>query len=577
MSIQVARTVYAMVLVIIQLFVALFPMESQAYNTAPPAQPVRLIFIHHSTGQNWLDDGNGQLAIALRDNNYFVSDTNYGWGPDAIGNSTDIGNWWTWFRGSSSTTYLSALYAESGRTFSFSRLSTTPSGANEIVMFKSCFPNSALQGNVSDPIPAIGNNPLRGEDSGSQYHTISNAKGIYNDLLNYFQTRQDKLFIVITAPPLTDATYSANARAFNQWLMNDWLSGYPYRNVAVFDFYNVLTTNGGNSGTNDLNLATGNHHRWWQGAIQHKTDGDNDANPNVLEYPSGDDHPSQAGNLKATAEFIPLLNVFYNSWKSGDVTPPDLTLNVVTTPVAVTSQTIGGTVETGATVSVATDTAASDGPATVTGSTWSYTITGLAAGANGITVTALDAAGNSTVRTTSIVRNPTMSVAFAGSGGGTVASTPAGLTCNTACTGAFTYNSGVTLQANQDEYSLVPHWSDGCGTGTVCSQTMDGDKSATVTFDRNTANMARIEGTSPTYWSSLQSAYDNAGSVGVIHAWGVRFQEDVTANGSKQITIAGGYNGAYGSVTGTTTLNGKLTISNGCLTVGNIVIAPAGT
>ena len=52
-------------------------------NTDPPAAPVKLVFIHHSTGENWLADGNGGLGIALRDNNYFVSDTNYGWGPDA--------------------------------------------------------------------------------------------------------------------------------------------------------------------------------------------------------------------------------------------------------------------------------------------------------------------------------------------------------------------------------------------------------------------------------------------------------------------------------------------------------------
>ena len=49
-----------------------------APNTSPPASPVKLVFIHHSTGQAWLEDGHGGLGVALRDNNYFVSDTNYG-------------------------------------------------------------------------------------------------------------------------------------------------------------------------------------------------------------------------------------------------------------------------------------------------------------------------------------------------------------------------------------------------------------------------------------------------------------------------------------------------------------------
>ena len=293
-------------------------------NPAPPETPVRLIFIHHSVGENWLDDGNGGLGIALRDNNYFVSDTNYGWGPNSIGTHTDIGNWWDWFRTPNSPKYLSSLYTESEQHSSYSRLTTTPpDGENEIIMFKSCFPNSALKGNPEEIVPPIGHNPLRGKENDSEYHTVANAKGIYIDLLNYFSTRQDKLFVVIAAPPLSDSEYSVNARAFNQWLVNDWLAAYHYKNVAVFDFYNVLTTNGGDTNTNDLNSNTGNHHRWWKGAVQHKTD----SGSNVLAYPSGDDHPSRAGNLKATGEFLPLLNIFYHQWKTG-TSPPTGTVAI---------------------------------------------------------------------------------------------------------------------------------------------------------------------------------------------------------------------------------------------------------
>ena len=305
-------------------------------NPNSPNHPVRLVFIHHSTGENWLSDENGGLGIALRDNNYYVSDTNYGWGPDQIGDDTDIGHWWLWFRGPDSSTYLNALYNEEHQNCSYSRLSTAPLGENEIILFKSCFPNSALRGNPNDPVPSIDNNPLRGEDSGSDYHTVANAKGIYIDLLEYFRTRQDKLFIVITAPPLSDPEYAANARAFNQWLVNDWLDDYPFDNVFVFDFYNVLTTNGGNPNRNDLGREAGNHHRWWNNMVQHQTDGGS----NVLAYRSspGDDHPSQAGNLKATGEFMNLLNVAYNLWK-GEM--PLETVSVPSIPNGPTSGTTG--------------------------------------------------------------------------------------------------------------------------------------------------------------------------------------------------------------------------------------------
>nr|MBC8447057.1 DNRLRE domain-containing protein [Chloroflexota bacterium] len=311
------------------------PRRLAADNPNPPSQPVKLIFIHHSCGENWLDDGNGGLGLALRDNNAFVSDTNYGWGPDSIGDSTDIGHWWTWFRGPDSGTTLAALYAESGQHSWYSRLSTDPGGENEIILFKSCYPNSNLRGNPAQAPPPISSNPLRGEAAeGNPNHTVANAKGIYIDLLQYFATRQDKLFVVITAPPVQAATWANNARAFNTWLVEDWLDGYPHDNVAVWDFYNVLTSNGGNWHSNDLGWDTGNHHRYRNGAIEYITE----QGGNTAAYPDGggDDHPSPAGNRKATGEFVPLLNIFYHRWKGDGATPTPTATGAVptTTPTA---------------------------------------------------------------------------------------------------------------------------------------------------------------------------------------------------------------------------------------------------
>jgi uncharacterized repeat protein (TIGR01451 family) len=289
--------------------------DLSAIDPTPPAEPVRLVFIHHSCGENWLANWDGGLGIALRDNNYFVSDSNYGWGPNSIGDYTDIGHWWSWFRGSNSATYLGALYSEDGQHSSYSRLPVNPGGENTIVMFKSCFPNSYLEGNPNDP-PTSGSNPLRGQDCGSAYHSVANAKGIYNDLLAYFATRQDKLFVVITAPPQvendSDWAHAGNARAFNRWLTNDWLDDYPHNNVAVFDFYNVLTSNGGNRHTNDLGSATGNHHRYRNGIIEYITD--QGSNYAAYGEDAGDSHPTPAGNQKATGEFVPLLNIYYHRW-----------------------------------------------------------------------------------------------------------------------------------------------------------------------------------------------------------------------------------------------------------------------
>lgn len=262
------------------------------YISNPQGAPVKLIFIHHSTGENWLRDDYGGLGKALAASNYFVSDTNYGWGPDAIGDRTDIPNWTEWFASSSTPDTMQALFDESGQNSFYTRSLPDPGGENVIVLFKSCFPNSALDGKPNDP-------PGTYEE-----FTVSGAKYVYNTILGYFATRPDKLFIVITAPPLSDASLAGNARAFNNWLVNDWLkeNHYTLKNVAVFDFYNILT------GTNA-------HHRLRGNEVEH-IPGKRD----TLAYPSGDDHPNERGSRKATDEFIPLLNYFYEQWQAGE--PP---------------------------------------------------------------------------------------------------------------------------------------------------------------------------------------------------------------------------------------------------------------
>ncbi len=264
------------------------PVE-QGENPAAPSSPVKLIFIHHSTGENWLNDENGGLARALQQYNYFPSDTNYGWGPDGIGDRTDIPNWVEWFRSENTPTIMQAVYSENEVHSPYERSMTDPGGENQIIMFKSCFPNSDLEGSPNDP-------PTPGTDL-----NMGNAKYVYNEILKYFKTRPDKLFVVITAPPLTDGTHAANARAFNNWLVNDWLkeNNYTQPNVAVFDFYNILT-------------GPDNHHTYVNDRIEHTINN----NRNTSYYPSEDDHPNRAGNQKATMEFIPMLNILYNRWQA---------------------------------------------------------------------------------------------------------------------------------------------------------------------------------------------------------------------------------------------------------------------
>lgn len=323
--------------------------DSTALNIMGPKQTVKLVFIHHSVGGRWLAHKYGGLSSKLNENNYYVNDITYGWEPPqltdsfvkklkrklygwvrldnkgayGIGNRTDIGHWYEWFCGPDSEVIMKAVFTENNETDIYGDHSNKTSKhplknpgkniENEIIMFKSCYPNTLLTGNPEDP-PALGDQPAINFLADSEKHTIANVKRIYNDILKYFETKQDKFFVVITTPPRIELPENGTiARGFSNWLYYDWLkeNDYQYNNVFVFDLYNVLTS-GHNWQKSDVNEEKCNHHRIWNGKPQHIIQTDY----HQLVYPrdGNNNHPSPAGSQKATEEFVELLNYYYNQW-----------------------------------------------------------------------------------------------------------------------------------------------------------------------------------------------------------------------------------------------------------------------
>lgn len=83
------------------------------------------------------------------------------------------------------------------------------------------------------------------------------------------------------------------------------VSEYPYFNVQPFDYYNVLT---------DPN----NHHMVEDESVVHviSSDPEDPDHPNELYYYTGtNNHPTSEGHQKATEEYLPLLNAYYNLWQ----------------------------------------------------------------------------------------------------------------------------------------------------------------------------------------------------------------------------------------------------------------------
>ena len=103
------------------------------------------------------------------------------------------------------------------------------------------------------------------------------------------------------------------------------------------------------------------------------------------------------------------------------------------------------------------------------------------------------AAGNYGGDTVSVLMNNagpppgfTLTVIKAGTGSGTVTSTPAGINCGTSCSASYPSGTIVTLTATPSTGSTFAGWSGSCTTtSTTCTVTMSGARSVTATFNVN--------------------------------------------------------------------------------------------
>jgi uncharacterized delta-60 repeat protein len=81
--------------------------------------------------------------------------------------------------------------------------------------------------------------------------------------------------------------------------------------------------------------------------------------------------------------------------------------------------------------------------------------------------------------------NKTLTLSKTGSGAGTVASSPAGISCGSTCARAFRHGTAVTLTATAAAGSSFLGWSGACsGTGS-CTLTMSAGRAATARFETN--------------------------------------------------------------------------------------------
>ncbi len=211
-----------------------------------------LFFLHHSTGEGFVDEGDMRGYIdaynAANATSYELWD--HGYNGEGLRDAEGV---WT------GTSYQ--IPDDNTDPDGLHRLWTTDNGArdailenHQVIAFKSCFPASAI----------------RDDDRLDEY------KAWYRGIRDFCDTRPDRLFIVMSTPLLhrlsTNLTEADNARAFANWLKSgEYLSGHP--NVVCFDLFDMLA---------------------------HPDDGGVRRNMLRWEYEAahndGDSHPNQAAN-----------------------------------------------------------------------------------------------------------------------------------------------------------------------------------------------------------------------------------------------------------------------------------------
>ena len=181
------------------------------------AQATRIIFLHHSCGENLINQGGVRegltaLGYEFYDHGYNgdglrLADGSYtGTHFDVPDDNTDPDGF--------ATIFAQPLHDPPDNTFSHLM-------QYDVIAFKSCYPVSNI-----------------GDD-----YQLNEFKSYYLSIRDRMDQYPAKPFVIVTQPPqvpaYSDPEEGARARAFADWLQSDeYLSGHP--NVFVFDFFGLL-------------------------------------------------------------------------------------------------------------------------------------------------------------------------------------------------------------------------------------------------------------------------------------------------------------------------------------------------
>lgn len=192
-------------------------IDSQRVRSYTNGEFTNVIFLHHSVGHNLVQEGG--VRDRLTEAGYNFWDHGYNWrglrGPDGspTGYSYNIPD------DNTDPDGLARVFAQ--RVYGIPLNAFSGLLQHEVIAFKSCFPASHI----------------------SSDGQLERYRSYYLAMRDVMDQHPDRIFIVVTPPPLnpaeTNVEAAARARVFANWLKSDaYLGAHP--NVFTFDLFGYL-------------------------------------------------------------------------------------------------------------------------------------------------------------------------------------------------------------------------------------------------------------------------------------------------------------------------------------------------
>ncbi len=176
-----------------------------------------VIFLHHSVGDNLIRQTDFRERLTSAGLSVWDHDYNYYGLRDAAGNSSG----YNYLIPDDNTDPVGLEKLFSQKVYGLPVNAISGLMQHEVIIFKSCFTGNVLS---DDP-------------------QVEEVKGYYETVRSFIAAHPDKLFILLTTPPLNsseaDAAMGARARSVADWLTSAEFKG-DLSNLAVFDLYDLL-------------------------------------------------------------------------------------------------------------------------------------------------------------------------------------------------------------------------------------------------------------------------------------------------------------------------------------------------